>query len=65
MQGQIDLWHDDNYLHDDDKFIKWYEGYQKRKAQKAKIKEQLLPIAWHLSRVIDWCMSEDGKGWWK
>ena len=28
------------------------KGYQKRKAQKAKIKEELLPIAWHPDRVI-------------
>ena len=64
-QGQIDLWHDDDYWHDDDKLIKWYEGYQKRMAQKAKIKEELLPIAWHPDRVMDWCMSEDEKGQWK
>ena len=61
-QGQIDLWHDDDYWHDDDKHIKWYEGYQKRMAQKAKIKKELLPIAWHPDRVMDWCMSEDEKG---
>ena len=40
----------------------WYEGHQKRKAQKAKIIEELLPIAWHPNRVMDWCMSEDQKG---
>ena len=61
-QGQIDLWHDDDYWRDDDKLIKWYEDYQKRMAQKAKIKEELLPIAWHPDRVMDWCMSEDEKG---
>ena len=27
----------------------------------AKIKEELLPIAWHPNRVMDWCMSEDEK----
>ena len=34
----------------DDKFfsrLKWYEGSQKRKAQKAKIKDKLLPVAWN------------------
>ena len=30
---------------DDDKFFQWYDGYKKRKAQKAKIKEERLPIA--------------------
>ena len=44
-QGQIDLWHDDDYWYDDDKLIKWYEGYQKWKVQKAKITEELLSIA--------------------
>ena len=29
--------------------------------QKANIKEELLPIAWHSGRVMDWCMSEDEK----
>ena len=63
-QEQIDLWDDD------DKGFEWYddgkdkffdEGYKKRKAQKAKIKEELLPITWHPSRYWDWCMSEDEK----
>ena len=27
--------------------IKWDNGHQKRKAQKAKIKEELMRIAWH------------------
>ena len=36
IQGQIDLWHDDDYWHDDDKLIKGYEDYQKRMAQKQK-----------------------------
>ena len=52
------LW-DDHCI--DDGYIKWYNDYQKRKAQKAKIKEELLPIAWHPSRYWDWCMSEDKK----
>ena len=34
---------------------------EERKAQKAKIKEELLPIALHLSRWWDWCMTEDEK----
>ena len=45
--------------------IKWYHEYQKRKAQKAKIKDDLVPIAWYPDRVMDWCMSEDEKSWWK
>ena len=60
-QQQIDLWHDDDYCHDSAYIIKWYNGYQKRKAQKAKIKEELLPITWHPDRMMDWCMSEGEK----
>ena len=43
---QIKTWHD--YYYDDDEFIEWCEGYKKCKAQKAKLKEELMPIAWHL-----------------
>ena len=42
-------------------FIKWYDGYKKRKAQKISIKEVLMSIAWHPSRYWHWCMSEDEK----
>ena len=38
-QQQIDLWYDDYYWYYDDEIIEWYNVYQKRKAQKAKIKE--------------------------
>ena len=64
-QEQRDLWGDDDYYYDDDEFIEWYEGYQKRKAQKAKIKKELLPIAWSPDRIMNWCMSEDEKRQWK
>ena len=47
----------------DDMAIKWYQGYKKCKVLKAKIKEELLPIAWHPDCVM-WCMSEDKKRWW-
>ena len=60
-QQQIDVWYNDNDYDDEDNFLKWYDGYKKRKAQKALIKEELLPIAWHPSRYWDWCMSEDEK----
>ena len=52
---------DDDDDDDEDNFFKWYDGYKKRKAQKASIKEELMPIAWHPSRYWDWCMSEDEK----
>ena len=43
---------------DEDNFFKQYDGYKKRKAQKASIKEELLPITRHPSRYWDWCVPE-------
>ena len=60
-QQQIELWDDDDEYYDDDKIIEWLEGHQKRKAQKAKTKEELKPIAWHPSRWRDWCVPENEK----
>ena len=37
------------------------DKWNKCKAQNAKIKEELMSIAWHPSRWWDWCMSEDEK----
>ena len=51
-QQQIKIWRDDDEYCDDDELIEWHDRYQKRKAEKAKIKEELLPIAWHPNRVI-------------
>ena len=65
-QQQIDVWYDDDYVYNDNKMIKWHDGYTEwPKAQKASIKEELLHNAWHPNRVIDWCMPEDEKRWWK
>ena len=64
-QEQLEIWHDDDEYCSDDEIIELYKVYQKRKAWKVKIKEELLPIAWHPDRVMDWCMSEDKKRWWK
>ena len=64
-QEQIDVWYDDKYWYQDDWLIKWYDDYKKRKTQRAKVKDELMPIAWHPDRVMDWCMSEDEKRWWK
>ena len=55
------IWHDDDDYYDDDEITEWYEEYQKRKAQKAKITEELLPIPWHPPRYSDWCVPEDEK----
>ena len=62
-QQQINMWHDDDADDDDDdnKFSNWYEGYQKCKAQKVKIEEELMHIAWHPSSWWDWCLNQDEK----
>ena len=49
-QGQVKLWDDDDYYYHDDELIKCYDGYKKRKTQKAQIKKELMPIAWLPSR---------------
>ena len=49
------------FIDDKDNFFEWYNSYKKWKAQKASIKEELLPITWHPSRHWDWCMLEDEK----
>ena len=45
-QQQVNMWYDYYYNDDEyDEVIGWQNGYQKRKAQKAKRKEKLMPIA--------------------
>ena len=56
---QMKIWHVNDEYCNDDKHIEWYDGYKKRRAQKASIKEELLPIAWHPSRWRNWCKSKD------
>ena len=57
---QVNMWYCDYYNDDDyDELTGWHNGYQKRKTQKAEIKEDLMPITWHPSRWWDWCVSED------
>ena len=58
---QIGLWDDDDNDDDVDEIIEWYEGYQKRNAQKTKIEKELMPTAWHPSRWWAWCAPEDEK----
>ena len=62
---QLNLWYHDYYYCNDDRLIRWFDGYKKRRAQKAKIKKQLMPIAWNPGRVMDWCISEEKKRLWK
>ena len=56
---RIKIGHDNDDYCNDDELTQWYKGYQKRKAQKAPITEELLPIPWHPSRHSDWCVPED------
>ena len=42
---QQKIWRDDDKYCNDHELIKWYDEYKKRKAQKASIKEELLPFA--------------------
>ena len=60
-QEQLKIWHDDDYHYNDDETVEWYDDYKKPKAQKAQIKEELMPIAWHPSRWWDWCVPEEDK----
>ena len=60
-QEEVKLWHDDNDFYDDDEIIEWYDGYQKRKAQKAKIEKEIMRIAWHPSCRWDWCLDVNKK----
>ena len=54
-QQQLKIWHDDDYYNDGYELIDWYKDCQKRKSQKAQIKKELMPIAWHSSRWWNWC----------
>ena len=53
-----EMWYED---FDDDIVITLPEAYIKRKIQKAKIKEELMPVAWHPDRWWNWCVTEDEK----
>ena len=59
MQQQVKLWRNNSDFYY--RLIEWYEGHKKRKAQKASIKEELMPIVWHPSTWWDWCVPEDEK----
>ena len=44
MEEQLKIWHNDSEYCDGHRAIKWYDGYQKRKVQKAKIKYNSSPL---------------------
>ena len=61
MQQQVKTWYNYNGYCNANELIKWYNDYQKWKAQKAKIKKELMPIAWHPSSWWEWCVPQDEK----
>ena len=54
-----EMWHEN--FDDNDVLITWRDAYIKRKTKKVKIKEELMPVAWHPDRCWDWCVPEDEK----
>ena len=57
-RDQIQIWDDDDNFCDDDEIIEWCNGYKKRKAQKASIKEEYCLAS---IRYCDWCVPQDEK----
>ena len=53
-----EMWHED---FDDDVLITRRDPYIKRKTQTAKIKEELMPVAWHPDRWWNWRVPEHKK----
>ena len=49
---------DDDYYNDDGLSV-WYN--KQRKVQRAPIKEELMPIALHSTRIQDWFVTKDKK----
>ena len=42
-------------------FIVWYNEFKQRKVYIEEIYKDLMSIAWHPSRMWDWCIPEDEK----
>ena len=51
IQGQVKIWCDGIDYCNNDEIVEWYDAYKKRKAQRAQIKEELISIAWHPTRM--------------
>ena len=54
-----EMWHED--FDDDDVLITCRDAYIKRKAQKTKIKKEIMLVARHPDRWWNWCVPEDEK----
>lgn len=58
-QGQVKIWHED--FDSDDEIVEQYNYFKYCKVQKAEIKEELMHIPWHPTRMQTWCMTENEK----
>ena len=59
---------DDNNFDEDDpdtviyvRLLSWHIKFEKLKAFKKELNEELMPVPWHPNRWCDWCVSEDEK----
>ena len=58
---------DNNFDEDDPntiiliRLLAWNIKFQKCKALKKELNEELMSLAWHPNRWLDWCISEDEK----
>ena len=53
------MWYED--FDNDDEPAEWCNCYKQRKVLKVKIREELMPISWHLIGMQDCCMADDEK----
>ena len=60
-QELVKIWHDESNYYNDDELVDWCNGYEQSKAQSVQIKQDLMPIVWHPTKMQDWSMIEDGK----
>ena len=42
-------------------FLSWHTKFEKLKALKKELNEELMPAAWHPNRWWEWCVTEDEK----
>ena len=43
------------------RLLAWHTKFEKNKAIKKELNEELMPVAWHPNRWWDWCVLEDEK----
>ena len=41
--------------------LSWHIKFEKRKALRKELNEELMSVAWDPNRWWDWCVSEDGE----